>query len=179
MDFISPSDRDYSGQMPWQYYTLATQTGHESLMVRLHSWMTKVDIYVSKCASKYASECAVSSLPNTTHFIAPSAGGIGNPDIAMRISRQDEMSAIYIIGVLSPLYKSMAIEISVVLEDTILDLLMGVPVTDHVSQDEYDYFAFNPTSMGTPKVQISLQTLYGDADLYVSTTVTHPDNLTR
>lgn len=154
----------------WRYYIFPVSAGHETLSLRQTTAVGSVYIFVSKCSSQHPEECAAGALPNATHTIIETWGQItSNIDI----TRQDDTACSYILGVYTGSQYT-AYQLSVTLQDSILALTAGTSVTDEVSQGGFDYFSFylHGTDM---TLRVALLVLSGDADLYISKTVTHPN----
>ena len=108
----------------------------------------------------------------------------------LQIARADNTLGVYVIGVLSSSY-FVSYRLSVTSSAlSILSLMPGVPVTDHVSVGSYDYFSFFfDYSTGTrtssdasepalpPVLRVTLTVLAGDADLFVSSQYRYPSAL--
>ena len=174
MFYVDPSSPQYDSHSYWRYYIFPVLSGHEILQVRLKSLVGSVDLYAARCASKFSSDCVATSLPNMTNYIVTTFGELTDD---VDIARQDDQSCSYILAVHCNSYY-VAYQLSVTLSDTILALMPGSPVTDHVSKGGSDYFSFALTGESST-LRIVLQSLSGDADLYVSTHFTHPNAVNR
>jgi hypothetical protein len=135
-----------------------------------------IDVYVMKCPLQ-GSVCAgayfndsISYLPNETHYIASTAGL--EKDYLI-IPRSDNSKVSYIVGVDSnSLYAEYTISMS--LENSILMLSPGSPVTDQVETGKYDYFSVYMAD--TPQaLTIHLTPMSGDADIYIATDAIRPN----
>jgi hypothetical protein len=123
----------------------------------------------SECAGTHT-ENSQSYLPDDTHFDVTTSG---LPTDYVTVTRNDDTPVSYIIGVDSD---SMYAEyhISMSMENSILALSPGTPVTDYANEGEYDYFSV--FAEDTPQVlNIQVTPLSGDLDLFVSTSVTRPN----
>ena len=151
----------------WRYYIFPVSAGHETLSLRQTTAVGSVYIFVSKCSSQHPEECAAGALPNATNTMW------GQIDRSRDITRQDDTACSYILGVHTGSQYT-AYQLSVTLQDSILALTAGTSVTDEVSQGGFDYFSFylHGTDM---TLRVALLVLSGDADLYISKTVTHPN----
>ena len=108
----------------------------------------------------------------------------------LQIARTDNAPGVYIIGVLSSSY-FVSYRLSATSSAlSILSLVPGVPVTDHVSLGTYDYFSFyfdystntRPNADASepalpPVLRVTLTVLAGDADLFVSSRYKYPSAL--
>ena len=108
----------------------------------------------------------------------------------LQIARTDNAPGVYVIGVLSSSY-FVSYRLSATSSAlSILALVPGVPITDHVSLGSYDYFSFffdysasaRAVSDGSepflpPVLRVSLTVLAGDADLFVSSQYRYPSAL--
>lgn len=185
------------GRSVWKYYQVLVFAGHEDISVRVTTVIGEVDIYVSKCPYQ-SYECAgtrgvgaeavaghQSFLPDTSAFVKTSAGMDFD---FLTIERNDEASCSYIIGIYSTNIFSQY-QISVSIANSVLALQPGVSVSDHVEEHTYDFFSFSFASSalatadqdddsthvaGSPRLQITVTPIFGDPDIYISTTNTHP-----
>ena len=108
----------------------------------------------------------------------------------LQIARNDNAPGVYVIGVLSSSY-FVSYRLSATSSAlSILALVPGVPVTDHVSLGAYDYFSFffdysTSAKAGadgsepalSPVLRVTLTVLAGDADLFVSSRYRYPSAL--
>lgn len=93
-------------------------------------------------------------------------------DDLLSISREDKTPCSYLVGVHS-LSRFAAYQMTYSLDHTLIALRAGVSVTDHVIVGELDYYTFLLDS-DFSSLKISLTTVSGDPDLFVSTTIKRP-----
>ena len=169
----NPTIPQHNSHSHWIFYIFLVPVGHGTLLVRFRPLYGQQYVYATRCNSTHASQCAVSSLPNFTNYIATTEGSYtGDVDI----TRNDDKECSYILGVYSS--EATVYQLSVTLANTILVLAPGVPIYDTVSQGDDSYFSFALTG-DKLTLMIGLETLTGYVDLYVSTNHTHPNFVNR
>lgn len=139
----------------------------------IQSPVGQIDLYISRCPSKHSPDCHA-YLPNSTYHLA-STRGAENDNVDL--TRQDDYSCFYMIGVNSLSYYT-AYTLSATLSTSTLSLQSGVAVTDHVEKGKYDYFSYFLAS-ADQTMRVTLITLTGDADLFMSTVCKQPNAQNR
>lgn len=160
----------------WNFYQINMPPGHESISLRATALVGNIDVYIMRCPYQ-GSEClgthnpgSHSYLPNASHYLYTTENLVHD---WITIDRVDNHSVSYIAGVLS---QSLYVEyhISMTLEDSILMISPGTPLTDQVEEGAYDYFSVYMDE--TPQqFTIHLTPYSGDGDLYVSTVLHRPN----
>ena len=169
----NPTIPQHNSHSHWIFYIFLVPVGHGTLLVRFRPLYGQQYVYATRCNSTHASQCAVSSLPNFTNYIATTEGSYTGD---VEIMRNDGKECSYILGVYSS--EATVYQLSVTLANTILVLAPGVPIYDTVSQGDDSYFSFALTG-DKLTLMIGLETLTGYVDLYVSTNHTHPNFVNR
>lgn len=170
-----PQNDQLDSEHPWKYYQINVQPGHEDISIRLTSLVGNADVYVSRCPHQ-SYECAgthgsESSLPTLESFLATTAGEAHD---WLTVERSDDDACSYIIGVYSAnLFAEYQVSFSFV--NSVLQLQPGVAVLDHVDAGTYDYFSFTVNADLNQAIRFTVTPLAGDADMYVSTAISHPN----
>lgn len=155
----------------WLYYEILVPAGHETIKVRAFATVGSVQFYATKCAYNSTFLCAHNMLPNSTSY-SIAATNPTNGNLNLNIQRVDNSPVVYLLGVYG-VTSYAAYQLSYALEHSILELQAGIAVTDTVQLNEVDYFSFF-VSETMDIIHISLTTIAGDPDLFVSTIQSHP-----
>jgi hypothetical protein len=181
---ISQSDSiPYDLSIFWKYYQISVEIGHEALNIRHTELIGSQDLYVTRCPSQSQYGCTggvdsngnkmISYIPNSTHYLFTTENGLTSN--SLEVTRNDKEKVSYIIGVKS-LSSYSVYQLSIGFDKTILSLVAGISVMDHVSVGEIDYFSFY-LDKEQESFKIVLTPISGDPDLYLSTKIQHPNTV--
>lgn len=125
---------------PWIYYYIQAPAGHEDITLTTVTEVGNINLYSKKCSEASLYACSLKNhLPNETNYQYTTRGS-ALPHLS--IPRNDGTSvSLYVIGVQSMSYFA-SFQISLRFTNTILTLLSGVPVLDHVNKNEIDFFSY-------------------------------------
>eukprot|EP01041_Mallomonas_annulata_P003044 gene3044-5962_t len=181
---------DYIDIFPfgWKYYVLTLPEGHESIDVRVTNLVGAigdVDVYMTRCPYENPYQCvgythggdstststsssSPSFLPNETYYIMTSKGQMID---MLHINREDVEVTTYVIGLRSISFYA-EYSMSVTIQHTMLTLIPGISVLDHVEPGEKDFYSFfydSPDSI----LKIALTPYSGDSDMIVISPSNH------
>lgn len=162
---------DVAMSLNWKFYRIVLPPGHEILSILASTLVGSINLNLQRCTLMYEIDCFRSGyFPSPTNYLLSTQG---SPDNFLTYNRVDSNSTLYILGV-SPLTNQSVFQVSYTTGSSVLALVLGTPIYDHVLRGEVDSFSFQIQDATHSQIRIALTPLNGDPNLYVSTIYSHP-----
>lgn len=145
------------------------------MTVRWSTLAGDIAVYIGSCDTAISSCYYSGSWPNETNYKFSSNSYWASVTSKIDVTRKDAVPTTHIIAVEAP-SEIAAFQISYTMYSSTLELTPGVSVVDHVFEKELDYFSYYMHS-SDKKIRITLTTLAGDPDLFVSTRYKQPNRV--